>query len=79
VTAQRVAPRLNLLVSPPSSGILGQPLTLGVRPVVPGTTYRYLARMILTGTAMIADNTYASDTEPTRSHAGNDYRHAGIA
>jgi hypothetical protein len=52
VTAQRVAPQVGLMVVPPSPGVFGRPVTLQVRPSVVGTTYRYVATLIVTGTGV---------------------------
>lgn len=54
---QRTPARLNFVVAPPSPTALGQLATLGIRPMVPGTTYRYVATMTFTGTGMLAAST----------------------
>lgn len=46
---QRTMSRLKFVVTPPSPTALGQPITLDVRPVMPGTTYRYVAKLTVTG------------------------------
>lgn len=53
---QRVSSRLQFAVTPPSPTTLGQPVTLAVRPVIPGTTYRYVATMSVTGSSMFASS-----------------------
>ena len=54
---QRAPARLTFGIAPPSPTALGQPVTLGVRPVTPGTTYRYVATMSVTGTSMLTAGT----------------------
>jgi hypothetical protein len=55
--AQAVVARLSLAVVPPSPSVLGQPLTLRVRPPAPGAPYRFLATMLVTGTGLAAAGT----------------------
>ncbi len=54
---QLAASRLNFGVAPPSPTALGQPVTLGVRPIAAGTMYRYVATMTFTGTGLLAAST----------------------
>lgn len=66
---QRTPARLNFGVAPPSPTTLGQPVTLAVRPVTPGTTYRYVATMSVTGTGMIAAGTSCATPQTIGSGA----------
>ncbi len=54
---QGAAARLKFVIAPPSPTTLGQPVTLALRPVSPGTTYRYVATMSVTGSGMFATGT----------------------
>jgi len=49
--------KMLLYATPPSPTMLGRQATVGVRPATPGTTYRYVARMLVTGSGMQAAGT----------------------
>ena len=54
---QRGIIKMKFSVTPSSPTTLGQQATLGVQPVTPGTTYRYVATMSVTGSSMLAAGT----------------------
>lgn len=54
--------KMQLSVTPPSRSVLGQRATVRVHPVARGVTYRYVARMVATGSGMFTQGTACDAT-----------------
>lgn len=64
LTQVALGQRLRLSVAPPSPTPLGQQVSLGVRPTLAGTMYRYVATQSVTGTGMFTAGTSCATPQP---------------